>query len=493
MQVSVFEKYNSNEAPPTEHLSALIEKYTGSWGFAYIEAGQFHMAGDGSEKCDLDWVLEVMTSTLDKTRFLFLSQAAGENQPYVLVTDPKDADGAQVISMLAGHFFPIKHENPDNTDSNENVLANSWMKPKVNRLLGFMNGDLGKLMEELRDVSTERDFLGQIDTAGSGGGSIMVAAANGDTAVFSTPGAIKSFPWGITTDGIGLEAEAVPAEVKAPTAMDRFKKGAEKVIASVTPIRNKPADAATEMVKWKPAPNSPLAFKQQAYKALTGTIPRNVDDDPEIMVDKKRLDHCVAMKWKFKNIKSFEDLAGLRGTMQLPTSAAPPAAEPPAAPPPPPPAPEVPVKPKDVTTKNVPTVKPVDAPLLPILDAAQLKAILDGPVLKTLDKNSLKIDDPKGFQKLEETYPTLFAQLGREDHNPVYPYEGLIALQNLHPEAVAILAFHALIKARKSELLEADLTTTIEGLQTKLHETGIGVLNPGKNSAMAAFGKKKAG
>lgn len=492
MQVSVIEKFNPGEVSPTEHLSALVEKYQGSWGFAFIKDGQFFTASEGT-KCDLEQLQEIMTNTLDEHRILFMSQAANELQPYNLVPKPGEPDEALVLGFLAGHFFNATPAG--STDSNENVLATTWLAPKLQKTIGFLNGDVGKLMAEIADVSNELDYHGRIDSSG-GGGTIMVVGVNGEHATFSSKGCIHSYPWGITTDPVGLEVktEVAPVEAK-PSTMDKFKKVTAKAIASVTPLKKEATrveDAATEMVAWKPAKNSTTDWTKNAYKALTGTVPGNWDQHPEIMVSKQRLDYCVMQKWNFNKIRSFKDLAGLKGTMQVdaPPPALPPEAEPPVA---------EPEKKKDVEPKTVTpaAAKPTGAtmpeagPRLPILSENEIKSILDGPILKTLDKNSLVIDDPKKLAGLEEKFPTLWSQLGQEEHNPVYTYEALVGLQKLHPEAVTIMCFHALINCRKAEIAAEATTSHIAELQRKLHETGVGVLKDKKPNAMDAFGRKK--
>ncbi len=510
MQNSLIVRKFAGQVIPDAYIEKVLPVYNASWGAAFLtdEGGMSSATKDeGLTKEGFD---EMNLHFMDKEVCFFFSQAM-ELQPYPII----EVDGKyKLLAFLEGNFKNKLGEG--DTISNENALVDKWLKPKLQKLHGFLGGDLSKIRAEIEEDGTTDEFKNMIEDRGT----FVLWFPDGAYTITQSNPAFGSYPWGAVSNNLGyteaMEKVEAPVEEKKPSMMDMFKSGASAAAAAVglakpavpakpaavAPPLAKPAalaapakpaavaqpalpakpaagpvaDAAKEVVYWRTDAKASNNVKKTLYKLAKENLDNvtNWKEGPVVEVPKERFERyrkalmangeivdyasmTAELKAKFSKGPAPGEVKvtsqSADGTVASETVKT---STVPAVPAKPaaaaPAAPAVPAKPA------APAAKDTDAKSYPtlVLPAERRKEIL-AQDMTVLDKNSIDIGDPFTLQSVVKKHPHLGDQLGKGEFWRKWSPDSLKQWVAKNPDAAAIIIFHQNVGLLSYELANKQL------------------------------------
>lgn len=510
MQNSLIVRKFAGQVIPDAYIEKVLPVYNASWGAAYLtdEGGMSAaMKDEGLTKEGFD---EMNLHFMDAEVCFFFSQAQMELQPYPII----ETDGKyRLLAFLEGNF---KNKlGPGDTMSNENALVERWLKPKLQKLHGFLGGDLSKIRAEIEEDGTTEEFKNMIEDRGT----FVLWFPDGAYTITQSNPAFGSYPWGTVSNNLGytegLEKVETVAEPKKPSMMDNFKSGVSaaaaavglakpavpaKPVAGPAPTLEKPlalpakpaaavappalpakpaapaAEGVKEVVFWRTDPNKKVSnnSKKNLYKLACTSLDFVSDwkDGPVVEIPKARFEHYRKALMSEGEIVSFDSLTAelkakfskspapgeIKTTTQAPDGTVASQTVKTPAPLAPPAKPAVAAVPAVPAKPAAPAAKDTDVKSYPtlVLPAERRKEIL-AQDMAVLDKNSIDIGDPFTLQAAVKKHPPLDAQLGKGEFWRKWSPDSLKQWVAKNPDAAAIIIFHQNVGLLSYELANKQL------------------------------------
>jgi hypothetical protein len=403
----------AGQVPPKDYIQKIAELHNSCASIAMADEGELLIRRDPTPipVDGEDGIMDVLEKNKNNNRILQLGKGTfheDDLQPYVILED-KDKNPL-LVAFLEGDFTPFHKEG--GTHPNEFYFVHELLRPKIQRLFGHLNGDMAKLLAEIKDTSKEYDI-------GFGNRGSLLLLANIEHALnpmlISKAADSKEFTWGMTTKTCGYgEFPNKTESAKTENAFTPNKLGSKPptntsvptVIQNQTVNTPKTETTAAQVAEVWGRPPDRLKSKGERsswYKTYAVKFPQNFlySPAPTVLIKPEMVDQ-------------FRSRAGV--VMPNPTT---PVAD----------------------TKPLSQPKPV----MPIADAKELE---DFKVWQnTLDSNALKVTDPDKIPEQEIDAPTFTDHLGVEGLENTYGlnFNALYDLCKVSPKlgALAIMEFRA--------------------------------------------------
>lgn len=349
---------------PDAYLEIVLDKRPSCLGAAMVKDGAIQIA-QAPAAVEIEDLKKTMGEGMPRTTYFFGKYPTDfiEEllQPFHLLKDEQDQ--VTLVAFLEGDFSKFALAGSDH--SNEFFCVQNYLIPKVQQMYRLVDGNMAKLVEELKQPITYREVGSQ--TFSTGDGTIVLVASVGDPIVITKNEKKREFPWGWTSDTLGY-TEAVehkpdekPVEEKKGFKFGIPSLGKASVPASPPapplPPEDKPEDKPKERVVKGPKPPVAPVIKE-GYELVTLLVPKNQSSKDtkkwfrsqlagELPADWSTITAIqVQRKKKDNTVKSFTD---------IPRSAATPPA----------------VTGKDTATHHIASTEPIAQPTskLPIIPA----------------------------------------------------------------------------------------------------------------------------
>jgi hypothetical protein len=287
---------------PEAYMEKVLKEYPHGLSFATArKTGIVLERNEGS--FELKDVMDLQQNLVDDETFMWFMDAEKfhqeDVQPFVLIG--KDDDNADIVAFADGTFPNFIPTASDHT--NEYFLFNKYIIPKLHSLGGenfdaiFNNlgNDIVKM--ELQGICGDR-------------GTIVLLAKNGRNMVFDKNDLKREYEWGWTTHHLDYEEKSVELPKSVVEQAKQLGKklmgkaddrAPSKPIASVVPIQQPPKTETaipqeqTVVRKFKPPPGTSRKAAKKLYKRITGMLPLDWKEMPEV-------------EYKKTVLKSFEEL-----------------------------------------------------------------------------------------------------------------------------------------------------------------------------------------
>lgn len=285
MQNSVIVRKFAGQVIPDDFANKVLESYQGTWGAAFLtEDNKISMAAQ-DQPLSKEQFDELNLHFMDKEFCLFLSQAH-EIQPYSII---EVGGNFKLLCFLEGNFKRML--NDGDTLSNENAIIDKWMKPRLQKIYGFLNGDMSKIRAEIEEDSTTQDFMNMIEDRGT----FVLWFPDGPYTISKGNPAAGSWEWGTSSNhlGFGAKVEELPL-FKTAGVLSLFKGGVSAAAAAVglapPPPPKKETAQAPLAAKPVAAPPPPPPRKEQAAAASPPPPPKKPETVPAVPFPKGAVD-----------------------------------------------------------------------------------------------------------------------------------------------------------------------------------------------------------
>lgn len=489
MQNSLIVRKYAGQAIPDAFIEKVLPIYNGTWGASYLSDDGKIMSAKQDQGMDREKMDELQLHFMDLDMVFFFSQAQREFQPYPVIT----VDGAdRLLVFLEGNFK--RKLNDTDTISNEQAIVEKWLAPRLQKIYGFLNGDMEKVRAEVEEDSSLEDFTNMIEDRGN----FVLFFPDGAFSIVKGNKAIGSYPWGWASNNLGYTEEMEKEEeTEAPAAPQNklasmFSSGVSAVASAVglkapppppqkasapldKPAAPPPPPAAAKAPPPPPKASVPAAppppapsveagkkdvvyykvkdsksnnRKKDLYKMAKGNLDFVPDwkNSPVVEIDAETFEKYRKTLLTDGELVDMEKMTEeLRARFQKPKPGELKVSSTAAdgttsseivkgkAPPPPPM--------KNTATENIPSL---------VLPAERRKEIM-AQDMAVLDKNSVKIDDPTVLGDLVKKFPPLETQLGKGQFWRAWGPDSLKQWISKNPDAAAIIVFHQNIRLAQLE------------------------------------------
>lgn len=416
MQTGVIVVRNAGCYVPNEVLETVLKANPHGWGAAVVDGANGLMCSSDIDPVSIEFIQDSQKSFPDRNMTFYFANcetamSLADLPPHVLLEKKISATETQpqLVAFIEGNFAGSAQAGSSHPP--EYHLVEDYLRPKFQSLYEMVDGDLSKLMEQLKKPHFKKELL----LTSVSRGTITIVAANGQTITFDQNDLSASFPWGWMSNHLGLKkADQPPTEAVQQPKRSMFGKstvrepanvqpsqattapvGENTTVAKVQPINNTSTSVIENITvkKWKPESHLRRKERRQSYKNKIGYVPPGADQGVEIEV-------YVDSKGRILNMNQVKEL-GLKG-VGLPKLNNPNRDE------------------KDLgidylPDKEAPPSTPAE-PVLPIMSPEsrkKIKEILADPkVQKILATNAQQIGNPAHFQQIETKFADFAAQLG---------------------------------------------------------------------------------
>lgn len=446
---------------PNEYAALVLAAHPNGWGAATIAEGlQLNSSDEGMT---LEFLQETQKAFPDQEITFYFAESADaismtDIPPYILVVKKEGDEEIPMIVGFADGNFP-SFNKVDSSHPAEYHLATDYLIPKLEGLYEMCDGDLDKVVEQLKKPYFKKELL--LNSVSRG--TITLVVANGTTITYSQSDRSAEYPWGWVSNNHGYAA-GPPKEVKEPkvekksmfpsksTVRERADSQPSSKIADAVKPPSSDASVIKNYTARKEGPPSHLSRSDRKdwYKVRIGYFPPAGEKSVAITCvygpDNKLM--------TFSQIKAL----GLQA----------------------PPVLELlknnPPRGKDVETENIPEIEAkkeapqpkVTSEILPIMSPDTRKHIegvmKDAKTQKIIAENADIIFDPAKVQSLEAKFASFSKQVGAEsiDEFLKWNYEMLYDLGKTKPDGLAILAntfkniicYHRTTKKAVEEVVE---------------------------------------
>lgn len=475
MQHAIFVKA-PNKVIPDDVLTQVLSTHDTFFGAAAVldEEGKkslMEFSVTDKEAMQLEKLNELQLEAFETDLVLCFGKSANgvvateDLQPYVLI---EDGGKPVLIAFLDGNWPSF--EQKDSNHTNEYFFVKTKLIPKVQQLYRLTKSDIEATMRELQDDLVAKELLNDAVEHGV----ITFLANNGGLVTHNKADNAEQDDWGWCS----RKPNGFPAKTETPakelSAFQKMKQTAKAAVNTLLPAdSDKKEQKAADIVAAKITHTSEKIGPTPKLGDNTALISMEFVDYP-VPEGYANLNNKDKKKWvgatiakhgagKFPN--EYKKITVLR----LPKVAAPIGDGRPLA--------TETTKPaisneamkaaleaadnaakektptKDLENHNVPSVpaEPKTSVGLPMLQPdkrAHTKAHIDGKMFKTvLDRNARVISDPVKYKEVVARLPNFGEQIGLEGGNETaynWPYESLVELGRVHPEALAVLACNAI-------------------------------------------------
>lgn len=388
---------------PEPLIAKSIPLFGNAWGGAIAEGGWldvFHK----EEPPTVASVMALQTTCLDNNLVMWLGSGEkfqkDDYQPYTLISrkNEEQLDEPWLVGFAEGDFTSSFKKGSNRP--NEFFYMNTLLRPKVNKILGHLNGDFEGLMNEIQDPTSYEDYASAFGDRG-----VLVLLSKDDVIhliMKDESGNHINADWGFASQS--LEAPELPeaGSEEAPITVDmsppkRMSKFGGKVATATSVPKTGPAPTASPPVIQnitKLADARPKTDTTAAQHTLTEVFMK----PPEVLKSRGELNSWYGTYATLK-VKDINVTA----------------------------KPPVRIKPEmvqqclakggiKVDMKPIASTEPVKpaapAPFTPMLDAKELSDF--NTFIQTLDANALKVKDPDQIPSIEAEAPT-FTDLAKLD------------------------------------------------------------------------------
>lgn len=407
MQSGTIVRRNAKTFIPNAYLEAVLKANPHGWGAATVsevDGVKFLELNAGSESAGVEFFQETMKTFPDQDiTFYFASSEVAlsddDLSPYILLAKPdeEDSDLEQIdlVVFIEGNFPGSAQAGSSHPP--EYHLVEDVIRPKFENLYEMLDGDLDKLMENLKKPHFKKELL--LNSVSRG--TFTFVASNGESITFDQNDKSGEFPWGwvSNTHGYteGTKQPEVPAKKRSAfpsRSTVREAPPSAAIAAATVPSKTETAVVKNYTTK-KERPPAHLSRKDKKgwYKSKIGYTPKGWENGVQIDV----FVDTVGKVLTFSQVKAL----GLQA-VGLPQT-------------------DNPEPEKDTGTENIPheegTTDPqVTADILPIMNPTTRKNIAamlkETKVQKTLAENADRIADPKQIQAIEAKFANFAAQMG---------------------------------------------------------------------------------
>jgi hypothetical protein len=344
-----------------------------------------------------------------------------EMQPFDVLT----VDGKCILAVaIEGDM--TKMQKGETPRTGEFFLAKEYLTPKIAEMFEDSNSNLSKLLDKMRRPS----FLTDLNNNIGPGSTVTFIAGDGQVLTFGHNNTLLEQDWGWSSRSYGFGAEAAPAaEVKKGGLGSRLTGAAKNLVDNVSKAV-KPANATptartentvissdnTGVMMAPPPECDTKAKKRDWYVSMIGACPEGYKNGPKVLVPKDKIvvkDFATAKEV----MSATTDDKGIHHISTDTTVS------------------------KEVAENALPIAEH-KAPLFPVEQKKAITGLMDrGKLLKVVDINSTEIIEPKTIEAFEKKHPNFFQQSGVDrTHVDRWPFEQLLVLAKVAPEALAVMA-----------------------------------------------------
>jgi hypothetical protein len=475
----------ANTFIPNEYAELAVKAYPHGWGAAIVD-GELK-TNKSTSGLTLDFLQSTLGTFPDKDITLHLCNATNfaTNEDDL---SPFEFVESQIVGFIAGNFPAFT--KPESSHPQEFFLAHEVLIPKFQGLWEMADGNLAKVVEQLKKPHFKREML--LNSVGHG--TIVLVCADGSIIPFSQGDTSMEYPWGWVSDNLGYAAGVAkreePKEEESASMFPSKKKSASTVrekAPAATPAKVDTQAKAEEKLgdavkapqydasiiknytvkKMTPGPNMSRSEKSDWYKNKIGYRPPCWEKN--VAINCFFDPHNKLMTWS--EVKGMGAAAiGLVQMAQNPRA-------------------------KDTEPEHVQPEKALGPPpgsnsgsILPIMDGPTrdyIKAKMALPeVKKIIAENADIIEDPATVQGIEAKFASFNKQLGANDMKEFerWSYEMMYDLAKERPQGISVMAFEFRNEiARLSQKLKKALGERAEKQETT-HELAKDELKPEKES-----------
>lgn len=458
--------------PPNELIEKILAENPTGWGAATVsevDGYKFLEINSEAKTTTLAEIQETLESFPDQDiTFYFCSSEVAisdkDMSPYILITKPAEDDPEQeepqLVAFVRGNF--PAYVQTGSSHPAEYHLVTDILEPKFKGLYEMVDGNLDKLMEQLKKPHFKKELL----LTSVSEGTITLVAANGECLSFAQGNQSAEGPWGWVSNSYGFGAEKAPDKVVPPKKPGLFSRSTVREKAAQPDPEKKeevssksPAEAATALgytvKKWKPQASYSRKEKKNAYKMRIGYAPRGWEKDIEVDVYYNPQGKIMS----YADVKALGPLA--LGVIQLAKN----------------PEKESDTSPEHIEARDAKPAetKKVTAEVLPILGPVARERVNDvrnkDGYKKLISDNFDTISDPKQFETFETKFSTFAQQMGAKSmHEFAYwDFEMIYNLAKTDPLAIAVMANtfkNEFLKAHPQKV-EVEVNTTDTGTGKK--------------------------
>lgn len=285
--------------PPNEYWEKVIAENPTAWGavrVSEVDGHRFLEINSGVDGISLEDIQATLTEFKDQDiTFYFCNSEAAVSikdiSPYILLCQPVEEDPEQeepkLVAFLEGNF--PGYAQKDSSHPPEYHLVNDVLIPKFEGLFEMADGDIDKLMENLKKPHFKKELL----LTSVSRGTITLVASNGVCLSFAQNDLAREFPWGWTSNHYDFGGTAQKDLPKKKPGM--FSRSTVREKANV-----EPSPAIAEAVKApetggaaiknytvkedRPGTHLSRSDKKDWYKSRIGYCPQGWEKSPKVNV-----------------------------------------------------------------------------------------------------------------------------------------------------------------------------------------------------------------